>query len=92
MNPTNLPVTPEIAQAVINNPDVTPDDLESIAASIANSDMGIAHPLYQAALDREAEIVLAEYLAGCRGLLNRKGKQNGTMSDLRDSLLRPERI
>ena len=54
------PITPEIAKAVIENPEATVTDIRTVAAMIGNMPgMGVAHPLYQAAHKREAEIVMS---------------------------------
>lgn len=53
------PITPKIAEAIITNPRATVADLRTIQAMIGNTDgMGVAHPLYNAALEKEARLVL----------------------------------
>jgi len=60
--PTHLPVTPETARAVIDYPYTTLQDLDALIASIGNNpNMGVAHPLYQEALDKQAQMVMNEY-------------------------------
>jgi hypothetical protein len=62
--PTRLPVTPEIARAVIDYPYTTVADLDALIASIGNApNMGVAHPLYREALDKQAEMAMEEYHA-----------------------------
>ena len=58
----SLPVNDEIIQGVMNNPRVTCNDLEAIAASVANQD-GMASPWINIILELEGAIVLRDYYA-----------------------------
>jgi len=63
--PTHLPVTPATARAVIDYPYTTLKDLDALIASIGNApDMGMGHPLYREALDKQAQMVMNIYKAG----------------------------
>lgn len=58
----STPITPKVAKALIENPQATPQDLQALQAMIGNTPgLGVAHPLYRAALDRETAIVMAQY-------------------------------
>jgi hypothetical protein len=56
-----IPLTDEQIQVVMNNPLVTPDDLEEIRVQVEN-ERGLADPYVKALLTMEGAIVLAEYL------------------------------
>lgn len=56
----SLFVNADIIQAVMSNPQVTCDDLESLIASVSNQ-MGMASHWVSILLDFEAEIVLRNY-------------------------------
>lgn len=58
---THLPITEELVESVINNPDRTYADLEATHASILNTPEGYAHPLARKVEDALDEIVLEKY-------------------------------
>lgn len=55
----SLPVNDEIIKAVMNNPDVTVEDLYALEASVANQ-YGAASPWIPIILEAEAALVMQE--------------------------------